>query len=40
MQQFDLLGIGNAVVDVLYETNEEFIKNNQLEKGIMNFILH
>ena len=34
MQQFDLLGIGNAVVDVLYETDEEFIKNNQLEKGI------
>ena len=38
MQQFDLLGIGNAVVDVLYETNEEFIKNNQLEKGIMTLI--
>ena len=38
MQQFDLLGIGNAVVDVLYETDEEFIKNNQLEKGIMTLI--
>ena len=38
MQQFDLLGIGNSVVDVLYEVDEEFIKINKLEKGIMTLI--
>ena len=38
MQQFDLLGIGNAVIDVLYETDEKFIKENQLKKGIMTLI--
>ena len=32
MKQFDLLGIGNSVVDVLYEVDEKFIKNNKLEK--------
>ena len=38
MQQSDLLGIGNAVVDVLYEVNQEFIENNKLEKGVMTLI--
>ena len=38
MQQFDLLGIGNSVVDVLYEVDEEFITNNKLKKGVMTII--
>ena len=38
MKQFDLLGIGNSVVDVLYEVDEEFIKVNKLEKGVMTLI--
>ena len=38
MQQFDLLGIGNAVVDVLYEVDEEFIKKNNLQKSVMTLI--
>ena len=38
MQQFDLLGIGNSVVDVLYKVDDEFIKNNKLEKGVMTLI--
>ena len=38
MQQFDLLGIGNAVVDVLYEVDEEFIKKNNLKKSVMTLI--
>ena len=38
MQQFDLLGIGNSVVDVLYEVDEEFITNNKLEKDVMTII--
>ena len=31
MHQFDILGIGNSVVDLLYEVDEEFVKNNILE---------
>ena len=38
MKQFDLLGIGNAVVDVLYEVDEEFIKKNNLKKSVMTLI--
>ena len=38
MKQFDLLGIGNAVVDVLYEVDEEFIKKNNLQKNVMTLI--
>jgi len=38
MQQFDLLGIGNSVVDLLYKVDDEFIKNNKLEKGVMTLI--
>ncbi len=38
MQQFDLLGIGNAVVDVLYKVGQHFIEDNMLEKGVMTLI--
>ena len=38
MQKFDLLGIGNAVVDILYKVDEEFIINNNLKKGTMTLI--
>ncbi len=38
MHQFDILGIGNSVVDLLYEVDEEFVKNNKLEKGSMTLI--
>ena len=38
MKQFDLLGIGNSVVDVLYEVDEEFIKKNNLKKSVMTLI--
>ena len=38
MKQFDLLGIGNSVVDVLYEVDEEFIKKNNLQKSVMTLI--
>ena len=38
MKQFDLLGIGNSVVDVLYEVDEEFIKKNNLQKNVMTLI--
>ena len=38
MEKLDLLGIGNAVVDVLYEVDEDFIKKNNLQKGVMTLI--
>ena len=38
MKQFDLLGIGNSVVDVLYEVDEEFIEKNNLQKSVMTLI--
>ena len=38
MQKFELLGVGNAVVDAVYEVDEVFIKKNKLQKGIMTLI--
>ena len=38
MQSFDLLGVGNSVVDVLYEVDEKFIVENKLKKGVMKLI--
>ena len=34
----DVIGIGNAIVDVLVNTSEEFIKSQSLQKGNMNLI--
>ena len=30
-----ILGIGNAIVDVICKVNEEFIEQNKLTKGTM-----
>ena len=30
-----ILGIGNAIVDVICRVDENFIKNNNLTKGLM-----
>ena len=38
MQRFDLLGIGNSVVDILYEVSDEFITKTKLDKGVMTLI--
>jgi len=35
---FDVLGIGNAIVDVIAETNDAFIAEQKLDKGIMRLI--
>ena len=34
----DIVGIGNAIVDVLSKTEEEFLKQNKLAKGAMTLI--
>ena len=35
---FDVLGIGNAIVDVIAETTDAFITEQNLDKGIMRLI--
>lgn len=34
----DLVGIGNAIVDVLSQTDDDFLKNHRLNKGAMTLI--
>ena len=33
-----ILGIGNAIVDILAKVDDEFLKNNKLIKGSMKLI--
>ena len=35
---FDVIGIGNAIVDVLIKTDYEFLRKNSLSKGNMTLI--
>ena len=35
---FDLIGLGNAIVDIIVNIEDEFLKINNLEKGSMNLI--
>tara|TARA_Y100001970_G_C14244605_1_gene867206 strand:+ start:1128 stop:2144 length:1017 start_codon:yes stop_codon:yes gene_type:complete len=37
-KSIDLVAIGNAIVDILINTSEEFIKENNLDKGSMSLI--
>ncbi len=37
-KNIDLVGVGNAIVDIVSNVNEEFLKRNLLEKGSMNLI--
>ena len=36
--RYDVLGIGNAIVDVLARTEEDFLLANSLHKGAMRLI--
>ncbi|KIN62492.1 putative carbohydrate kinase, PfkB family [Sulfitobacter noctilucicola] len=38
MKTYDLVGIGNAVVDVITQTDDNFLANMGIEKGIMQLI--
>src|SRR5262245_11538235 len=38
MQEFDVLGIGNALVDVLSNESDEFVDENALNRGAMTLI--
>ena len=33
--QYDVLGIGNAIVDILVQTEDDFLSENGLSKGAM-----
>ena len=37
-EEIDVVGIGNAIVDVLSKTEEDFLKNNKINKGTMTLI--
>ena len=37
-ERFDVVGIGNALVDVLARVDEDFLAENRVEKGIMTLI--
>ena len=34
----DLIGLGNAIVDIIVNIKDEFLEKNNLEKGSMNLI--
>ncbi len=38
MTQYDVLGIGNAIVDVLAKADDDFLTTNAIEKGAMTLI--
>lgn len=37
-KKYDVFGIGNALVDYEIEVNDEFLKNNAVEKGLMTLV--
>lgn len=36
--KYDVYGIGNALVDMEFKVNDEFFKNNNVEKGLMTLV--
>lgn len=38
MKKYDVYGIGNALVDLVFEVNEEFLSNHNVEKGLMTLV--
>ena len=38
MTQYEVVGIGNAVVDVISHADDTFLAENGIEKGIMQLI--
>ena len=37
-ERFDVVGIGNALVDILARVNDDFLAENRVEKGVMTLI--
>ena len=38
IKEFDVVGIGNAIVDVLYHSEDSFLEKHGLKKGSMSII--
>ncbi|WP_109832447.1 adenosine kinase [Reichenbachiella versicolor] len=38
MAKYDIYGIGNALVDLLFEVDEQFLADNNIEKGLMTLV--
>ncbi|MFY0654258.1 MAG: adenosine kinase [Cyclobacteriaceae bacterium] len=38
MKKYDIYGIGNALVDLVFEVEEEFLKKYKVEKGLMTLV--
>ena len=37
-KSFHVVGIGNAIIDILAYVDDDFLAKNQIEKGVMNLI--
>ena len=37
-KEIDLVGIGNAIVDIVTNIDDDFLKKNRIQKGSMNLI--
>lgn len=38
VEKFDITGIGNAIVDVIADVNDDFLEDNNLRKGLMSLV--
>lgn len=38
MATYNVFGVGNALVDIIYSTSDEFLKENKIRKGIMTLV--
>ena len=38
MAKYDIYGIGNALVDLVFEVDEQFLADNEVEKGLMTLV--
>ncbi|MEO9803501.1 MAG: adenosine kinase [Reichenbachiella sp.] len=38
MEKYDVYGIGNALVDLVFEVDEKFLSDHQVEKGLMTLV--
>ena len=38
MKKYDVYGIGNAIVDIVTEVDNEFFDKNNVEKGVMTLV--
>jgi sugar/nucleoside kinase (ribokinase family) len=38
MKKYDIYGIGNALVDLVFEVEDEFLKSHSVEKGLMTLV--